>query len=436
MRQEAPVYLQVITVKTQADLDRVLSLLRSGSEFGGLARQHSTHATAESEGLWGPTSPDELPGEIRSRIRQADPGELIHFFHPALGYAILRKLDPPAAKQALLRQSLNLGAWRLQRNEKDQALKELKKAVALDPNSAAAHQLLGQAYLAQGTYEMLGEAKSEFVQAIALDPDLVWARFYLARIYLDLGLPRKAKEQLEAALGIRPNVPHLLSLLGEAHRQLGDFDLAVERNRRALEADPSFYAANYYLGLAYLGLQKKAEAVRELETAAKSGPPVPDLYLTLGTIYAEQGDWERAIELFRRAATVAPERPEARLKLGQAFRLKKMYDQALEELKRAFPEGSRPLTTAHYQRLQADVFHEQGLVYQAKGASAQAIKNYTQALEFDPDYGQTHRQLAEILFQQGEYQRAKEHALKAEKLKAPVEKSLFEQILQKAGASR
>ncbi|MGH9935833.1 MAG: tetratricopeptide repeat protein, partial [Blastocatellia bacterium] len=57
----------------------------------------------------------------------------------------LRKPDPPSAKQDLLQQSLNRGAAHLQRNEKDQALRELKKAVALDPNSAAAHHLLGQA---------------------------------------------------------------------------------------------------------------------------------------------------------------------------------------------------------------------------------------------------------------------------------------------------
>jgi len=34
---------------------------------------------------------------------------------------------------------------------------------------------LGQAYLMQGSYEAIAEAKSEFVQALALDPSLIWA---------------------------------------------------------------------------------------------------------------------------------------------------------------------------------------------------------------------------------------------------------------------
>ena len=74
--------------------------------------------------------------------------------------------------------------------------------------------LLGQAYLAQGSIAMLAEAKAELQQALDLDPNLLWARFYLARIYIDLGLNEKAKEQLERGLKERPDVPHFLSLLG------------------------------------------------------------------------------------------------------------------------------------------------------------------------------------------------------------------------------
>src|SRR5437867_6499594 len=90
------------------------------------------------------------------------------------------------------------------------------------PAPAAAHMLMGQAYLALRSASLIAEAKAELQQALNLDPDLLWARFYLARVYIDLGRIDKAREQLERGLEQRPNVPHFLSLLGEVKRKLGD----------------------------------------------------------------------------------------------------------------------------------------------------------------------------------------------------------------------
>src|SRR5262249_47442450 len=154
------------------------------------------------------------------------------------------------------------------------------------------------------------------------------SRFYLARIYLDLGLPQKAKDQLEAALQTRPNVPHLLSLLGEANRKLGNPDLSIEQNKKALELDQSFFVAHYYLGLAYRDLKKEEETIRELEAAVKPGYPAAEMYLTLGDVYFNQGNLERAVELFQKAVAAAPAQLEGHLRMAQVYRLRKQPDLA------------------------------------------------------------------------------------------------------------
>jgi len=431
--QKGPqVYVQIVTVKTQAELDHALALLHGGQDFAEVARIRSTHSTAANGGVWGPLRLDDLPPEVTRQIENAAEGALVQFFHPSLGFAILRKLDSLAVKKAVLQLALKRGAAHLQRNEKNEALQELRSAVALDPRSGAAHQLLGQAYLMQGSYEAIGEAKSEFVQALALDPSLIWARFYLARIYLDLGNPERAKEELELGLRTRPNVPHLLSLLGEANRKLGNAELAAEQNKRALEADPSFFVAHYYLGLAYLDLRREDEGIHELETAAKSDSAIPDIYISLGSLYLQKGDQDGAIELYKKAITAAPGRPEGHLRLGQAYRFKKMPRLALQELGLAFPDGAHFLNTVYYQQLQADTFFERGLVYQETGEQSRAIEAYLKALELDPSRGNAHRQLAEAFFRQGDYQIALKHALEAGELKTPVEPALLEQIVRSA----
>lgn len=431
-QKDSSVFLQIITLKTQPELEQVMNFLRSGRQFEDLARKYSTHSTASAGGYWGPVRLAELDGEIRVKIELAERSALIHFYHPSLGFAIIRKLDPAAARRVLFEQALQSGAARLQRGEKGSALAELKKAVALDPDSAVAHQLLGQAYLQQQTYEAIGEAKSELVQALAHDPSLVWARFYLARIYLDLGQPRKAKEQLEAGLSNRPDLPHLISLLGETNRQLGDPGLAAQQNKRALEIDPSFFAARYYLGLALLELKQENEAIAELEAAVKTKQPIPDLYLTLGSVYAQKGDLERATGLYRLAVAAAPDRPEGHLKLGAAYRQKKLYPQALKELYLAMPEGKQFPSTPYYQQLQAENFFERGMLFKEKGAWAQAVENYLKAIDLKENYPEAYRQSAEALFHHGDYTRALQHTLKAEELKHPVEPSLREKIKRKA----
>src|ERR1041384_620234 len=110
---------------------------------------------------------------------------------------------------------LKSGADSLQRGDLETAIRECKAALAADPGSAAGHMLLGQAYLAQHSVNMIAEAKAELQQALDLDPNLFWARFYLAKIYIDLGLNEKAKEQLERGLKERPGVPYFISLLRE-----------------------------------------------------------------------------------------------------------------------------------------------------------------------------------------------------------------------------
>ena len=62
--------------------------------------------------------------------------------------------------------------------------------------------------------------------------------FYLAKVYLDVGRPDKAKAELEQGLKTRPGVAHFLSLLGETERKLGHPESALEWHRKALAADP------------------------------------------------------------------------------------------------------------------------------------------------------------------------------------------------------
>src|SRR5204863_2940184 len=124
----------------------------------------------------------------------------------------------------------------------------LKGVLGIDPKSVEAHVLLGIAYRGLGTQDMLAEAIAELRQALEFDPNFQPARFYLAHIYLDLGRPARAKEELETALEETPGNPQFMALLGEAERQLKDPRKAAEIIGQALQADQSLVQGRYYLG--------------------------------------------------------------------------------------------------------------------------------------------------------------------------------------------
>ena len=79
-------------------------------------------------------------------------------------------------------------------------IRELKEILAAAPSLPEAHLLLGIAYRAQGSPDLMAEAVAELRQALALKPDLVLARLTLARVYLDMARALRARDELDAAL--------------------------------------------------------------------------------------------------------------------------------------------------------------------------------------------------------------------------------------------
>ena len=70
----------------------------------------------------------------------------------------------------------------------------LKRAVALDPGLAEAHQQLGNLYSDQKKY---GESIPEYLQAIERNPDLADAHYRLGQAYVRTGEKERAQEQLQ-----------------------------------------------------------------------------------------------------------------------------------------------------------------------------------------------------------------------------------------------
>ncbi len=315
-----------------------------------------------------------------------------------------------------------------------EAIQELKAILALDPRSAEGHMLLGIAYRSMGSADFVGETIAELRQALALNADFVPARFYLANVYLELGRPARAREELETALTKLPGQPQFLALLGETERQLGNPRRSVEVNRQALQADPSFAQARYYLALALLDLRQPADAIQELERVVQSGAKAIDAYLTLGTAYLDAGRLDDALKTLLEGSRIDPSRPEIRISLSRAYRTKGLLDKAEEQLKFSMPERSVTQASPVFQQVQSDFYLEQGLVRLKRGQLDAAAAAFQKVLGIDANHGPANRDLAEVYLRQGFYTLAFEHATRAEKLGFPLpedQRKLLQEKLHK-----
>jgi len=304
-------------------------------------------------------------------------------------------------------------------------VRELKAILGVDPRSVEAHLLLGMAYRAQATQEMLAEAVAEFRQALEISPDFMPTRFYLAHVYLDMGRPARAKEELEAALLKTPGNPQLMASLGEAERQLKNPRKAVEIIREALTSDESLAEGRYYLGLALFDLGQTTDAIKELEQVIRSDPGRPEAYLALGTLYNQANRFDDAVTVLSQGTRLDPSRADLRIQLARAYRSKGLLDKAEAELNRAQPKQNGTLAASYveHQQLELDLYVEQGLIKMKRGQLAAAADAFKKVLAMEPNHGPTNNYIAEVYLQQGLFKLASEHAARAAKAGFPLTES-------------
>lgn len=145
---------------------------------------------------------------------------------------------------------INLGKVYLQLEERESALQAFKRAVALNPASASAHNNVGATYIALGDCD---QGLYELSQAVNLNPSELTATFNLGRAKFDCGQVDTSIPQFEAALNLpgNLNIPQLYTYLSRAYVSVGRFDDAVLRAQQGALLPPNSAEAYYYLGQAF-----------------------------------------------------------------------------------------------------------------------------------------------------------------------------------------
>jgi predicted O-linked N-acetylglucosamine transferase (SPINDLY family) len=252
------------------------------------------------------------------------------------------------------------------------AARLLKRALLVDPKSAAVHSDLSLAQVALGR---LDEALASCDNAIALKADFANAYYNRGNALLGLGRFTEAVSSYDQTIAIDPHHADALNNRGNALHQLGAFADAITSYDRALTLKPGYVAALANRGAALKDLRQAEEAIADFDRALALAPGHAVAWTNRGGCLLTLLRGEEALASYDRALSIDPKLPEAWLGRANILLLTNRVDEALAACQRALalrPDSAHGLTQV-------------GQCHALQGDAEAAVACFDRALAVKPD---------------------------------------------------
>jgi tetratricopeptide (TPR) repeat protein len=241
--------------------------------------------------------------------------------------------------QGNLEAEIDLGIAYFRAGDYDNAKTCVLGVLKSDNGNFRAENLLGKIDFMQGNFE---SAADELQAALASTPDFDVA-YSLALADLQLKKLPQATVLFDEMQSSLAATPELHALIGQAYRQTGYLDQAVERFKNALKLDPAYPHAHAYLGMTYftMGGKENFDLAREqfrLELA-NSPRDFSSLYYR-GLIELDAGELQSAETSLQSAHDASPEDPGPLLLLGRLYSQEQKWPLAIAVLRQTLSKMS------------------------------------------------------------------------------------------------
>ncbi len=317
------------------------------------------------------------------------------------------------------------------------AVKDLTKAIEINPQNALAYNKRGDAFYRLGDYK---KAQADSSKAIELNPQDAHAyydrgfSFYQlgkykqaiadynqainlnsrnAYAYYGRGLARvKFKDKKGAmldfnqAIALNPEYTEAYLQRGILHRRLQLKSAAINDFDTVIQINPDSAEAYYQRGLTHNFQQKYEDAIRDYNQSIKLNPKYIEAYLSRGDIYSEIGEKQKAIEDYNKVLQINPQSATAYIHRG-------MHRFGLGDYQRAIADYSQAI------KLDPDnatAYNNRGNAKLEAGNKQAASEDYSQAIAINSHYALAYYNRGMTLAQQGNKQKAMADFQKAAKI--------------------
>ena len=249
----------------------------------------------------------------------------------------LRTVDPQAAELLFADALLALRQGKLA-----EATKQLQDVVAKNPVSAA-YLLLGQVLMQQNR---LDEARQALQQALTLRPDLVMARILLGHIHLRQGNYAGALAETKEALGFAPNSVALMELKAAAQAGEGQWDEAIKTREDIGRLVPDNVANLLPLAGLYYQRNRMADAEAKYRAAYRLSPKDLRVVQAMADFLARTARRPEGEAIIETYINENPDKPEGYVLRGDFVAEYGTIEQSEVSYRRAFalkPDDPLPL---------------------------------------------------------------------------------------------
>ena len=373
-------------------------------------------------------SPNESAGYIYSGIAHMKMGDIAASEN---SYRKALDIDPNSEEAAL-----NLGVLLARKNEDNEAKSVLERALQKNPDS----RLILYALVRKEANLGNSDATEKYLKLLTEKyPDDNLAFLLLSRFYLVINKPLKAERILEPMLVKFPDELALLEVLARSRLAAGKTDEAIEVLTVMARSAPQVSSTYYWLGLAYKNKGDVSSAIESFRKAILISPGYVDasielanvllrqgkrqdaetIYLNLkqdstndtavsilsGRLAMSKGEFKNAIAIFSKVYDTEPTEKTAIALASAHIRIdqKKEGEKILNDWLEQVPESR-------------EVLFQLAAYYKAERRFDNSIALYGRLLNIDENNWVYHNEIAMIGFENGNLDKAYQHAEIAYKL--------------------
>jgi len=259
-----------------------------------------------------------------------------------------------------------------------QTIKDLNKAIELDPNNAAAYNNRGYAYYNLKEYD---KAIRDYDRAIELNPNDAESYKDRGRAYIGLDEQIRAIMDFDKALELNPNNVAAYNNRGAAYDNLKEYDKAIRDYDRAIELDPTNALIYHNRGLALISLNEYTKAILDFNRAIELNPNDAEYYSFRGMAYSENNEHIKAIKDLHKAIELNPNKTKYYGFRGIAYAMFNQHAKAIKDFSKAIELAPNFAVS----------YHQRGVSYANLKEYDKAISDFDRAIELGPNNAEYYR---------------------------------------------
>lgn len=231
---------------------------------------------------------------------------------------------------------------------------------------------LAEVYKSEDRYN---QAKDIYERVVEADPKSKKGWLGLGESEKALGLNDRALKAFLSAAVLDPTDGEALFQAGKLYLETSRFEEAIQQFRRVQRLNPNFPRTHYYVGKAAFASGDFATALEASKAEKKLNPNVADSYILAAEVFTARKQYAECAAEYSTAMKLRPQGADIYVKSAQCYRQSGSLDVAEDMLALASARESG----------YAEIYREQGAIYEMKGDARSAAQAYNKYLGLSPN---------------------------------------------------